>query len=403
MASLKTVLRKTKLKNGKYPIALRITKDRKSKFFKTPFEALLSEWDSNQGRFNKRYNQFLKANRLLGKIEDRALENISDLEMSEEYYSLEQFERKFRVQTNPVSNSLISFWDEIIDEMRTAEKIGNADVNEETKSSILKFAKTTNLDFGDITVEFLEKYEVYLRSRGGNDGGIGVKMRALRAIINRAIKRNLITDKAYPFKHYKVSKLKSRGIKKALNLEEVQAIQNLDLDDYTNLINSRNYFIFSFYTRGMNFADMMKLKWTDIHSGRIHYQRSKTKGNFTIKILPPAQEILNYYKSNPHYVFPILLKPNLNPNQIVNRKRKVLKKYNKDLRELAAMTDIKKTITSYVARHSYANCMKNSGAATDIISESMGHQDIKTTKAYLKELDTSVLDNANELLLQGIN
>ncbi len=44
--------------------------------------------------------------------------------------------------------------------------------------------------------------------------------------------------------------------------------------------------------------------------------------------------------------------------------------------------------------------MKQSGAATEIISESMGHQDIKTTNAYLKELDASVLDDANQMLLR---
>ena len=402
MVSIKTVLKKKKLKNSKYPVNLRVTKEGKSKFFKTPFEATVNEWDSKKGRFNSRLANHSKPNRLIGKIEDRALEAISDLEMNQEYYSLEQFERKFRVQTNPLGDSLIRFWEEIIDEMRSAGKIGNAAVNKETKNSMLKFAKATDLKFGDISVEFLEKYEVYLRSRGGTDGGIGVKMRALRAIFNRAIKREIISDKTYPFKNYKVSKLKSKGIKKALNLEEVHKIQNLDLKDSPHLVNSRNYFVFSFYTRGMNFADMMKLKWTDIHSGRIHYQRSKTRGNFTIKILPPVQEILDYYKGNPYYVFPILLRRNMTPNQIDNRKRKVLKKYNKDLRELAAMAEIQKTITSYVARHSYANCMKQSGAATEIISESMGHQDVKTTHAYLKELDTSVLDDANQVLLQKI-
>jgi len=29
----------------------------------------------------------------------------------------------------------------------------------------------------------------------------------------------------------------------------------------------------------------------------------------------------------------------------------------------------------------------------------MGHQDITTTKAYLKELDSGIIDEANELLL----
>jgi len=60
---------------------------------------------------------------------------------------------------------------------------------------------------------------------------------------------------------------------------------------------------------------------------------------------------------------------------------------------------IKKNISSYVARHSFANCLKQKGVATDIISESLGHQNLAITQAYLKELDNSVLDKAVELLL----
>ena len=150
----------------------------------------------------------------------------------------------------------------------------------------------------------------------------------------------------------------------------------------------------------MNFADMMKLRWDNIYSDRIHYTRSKTKGNFIIKIMPPVQQILDYYKSNKHsYVFPIILRENLTPSQLNNRKRKTLKKFNKDLKELGELAKIDKPITSYVARHSFANCLKQKGAGTDFISESLGHQDVKTTKAYLKELDTAILDEASEMLL----
>jgi len=93
MSSIKTILRKKKLSNGKYPISLRVTKDRKSKFFSTPFESNLNEWDSKLGRFNKKHTLQLKSNRLLGKIEDRALEVISELEMNHDFYSLNDFER----------------------------------------------------------------------------------------------------------------------------------------------------------------------------------------------------------------------------------------------------------------------------------------------------------------------
>jgi site-specific recombinase XerD len=86
-------------------------------------------------------------------------------------------------------------------------------------------------------------------------------------------------------------------------------------------------------------------------------------------------------------------------SHLENRKRKTLKRYNKRLREIGELCEISKPLSSYVARHSYANCLKQKGIATDIISESMGHQNIAITQAYLKELDNSLVDEAMEVLL----
>jgi site-specific recombinase XerD len=236
----------------------------------------------------------------------------------------------------------------------------------------------------------------------GTDGGIGVKMRAIRALYNFAIERNLVKEEFYPFKTYKVSKLKGKSPKKALTMEQVKKIVDLDLKKYPSFTNARNYFVFSFYTRGMNFADMMKLEWKAIDDNNIFYTRSKTKGNFMIKILPPVREILDYYQEyslGTKYVFPILLKDELTPLQLENRKHKTLQRYNKELKETAKICGIDKPLSSYVARHSYANCLKQKGVATDVISESMGHQNLAVTQAYLKELDNAVLDEASELLL----
>ncbi len=48
----------------------------------------------------------------------------------------------------------------------------------------------------------------------------------------------------------------------------------MDMTDHPHLVDSRNYFLFSFYTRGMNIADMLKLKWEDVKSDTILYTRS---------------------------------------------------------------------------------------------------------------------------------
>ena len=402
MISFKTVLKKKKLSTGKYPIYLRITKERKSVFFRTPYTCLEKEWNKKQGKFNKNAPDYLKRNRILLKFIDRATDVVTELEQKKGFYTLTDIESVMRIQSNPVYKNIFAFWEEIISDMIKAGKTGNARVNSDTLKSVKNFSHNKTITFEQITPAFLEKYEVSLRANGGTDGGVSVRMRTLRALFNSAIKREIIKTEIYPFKKYKISKLKGKGIKKALTLEDVQKIIKKDLSTYPKLINARNYFVFSFYTRGMNFADMMKLRWKDVIDDQIYYTRSKTKTNFRIKILPPVQKILDYYKTRKNgtdYVFPILLKDELTPSQVENRKKKTLKQFNKDLKEIAALCEINKSVSSYVARHSYANCLKQKGVATDIISESMGHQNIAITQAYLKELDNSLVDEAMEVLL----
>lgn len=402
MISFKTVLRKKKLSTGKYPIYLRITKDRKSVFFRTPYTCLEKEWNKKQGKFNKNAPDYLRRNRILLKFIDRATDVVTNLEQEKGFYTLTDIENVIRIQSNPVYKNIFAFWEEIISDLEKAGKTGNARVNSDTLKSVKNFSQNKSLTFEQITPAFLDKYEVSLRSNGGTDGGISVRMRTLRALFNLAIKREIIKPDIYPFTKYKISKLKGKGIKKALTLEEVQKIIKTDLSIHPKLVNAKNYFVFSFYTRGMNFADMMKLRWKDVIDDQIYYTRAKTKTNFRIKILPPVQGILDFYKNRKNktdYVFPILLKDELAPAQIENRKKKTLKQYNKDLKEIAALCGINKSVSSYVARHSYANCLKQKGIATDIISESMGHQNIAVTQAYLKELDNSLVDEAMEVLM----
>lgn len=402
MISFKNVLRNKKLSYGKYPIYLRISKDRKSIFFRTPYTADTKEWDSKKGIFNQNAANYLNKNRVLLKLIDHATSVVTELQQNKRSYTLTDIERAIRIESNSAYQNVYKFWDELIDEMIKAGRTGNAQVNRDTYNSVKKYSKKKVLNFNDITPTFLDKYEVYLRSRNGTDGGISVRMRTLRALFNFAIKRGLIKPDNYPFKSYQISKLKGKGAKRALTYDDVVNIVNKDLGEHPELVDARNYFVFSFYTRGMNYADMMKLEWKDVIDGQIYYTRSKTKTNFRIKILPPVQKILNYYKEHQNgskYIFPILLKDKMSPTQIENRKKKTLTRYNQKLKEIAKLCKIEKNVSSYVARHSYANSLKQKGISTDIISESMGHQNLAITQAYLKELDNSLVDEAMEVLL----
>ncbi len=284
----------------------------------------------------------------------------------------------------------------------SSNRTGNARYFGDSKKSFFKFLNGEKIYFKDITPLLLDQYEVYLRANGNSESGVAVKMRAIWALYNKAIRQGYAKKENYPFDTYKISKLKSKPEKRALSLEHIQKIIDLDTSKHPHLIDSKNYFLFSYYTGGMNFYDMMKLTWDNIIEDRIVYVRSKTKSRFTIKILEPVENILNYYKNQNRkspYVFPIILNPNSNPMQLENRKNKTLKKYNKDLKEIAKLCNIEEKITSYVARHSFATHLKQKGVTTDVISEAMGHQNVAITQAYLKELENEVIDDAMKKLL----
>ena len=397
MAKISILLRDAQNKNGLYPIVLRIIKDRKVKIITLGIDCEKSNWDEKSSQFKKNMPNHIQKNLILSKLKQKAWTIIDQFNLDDIDFTLNQFEDKFRGKESS-KISVMEFWESKICDLNLAGRTGNARAHQDTKNSFFRFCKNQKILFKEISVELLDKYETFLRSTGSNDGGIGVRMRELRALYNDAIKKGVVDEKYYPFKKYKVSKLNGKGFKKALSRDEVRLIENLDEAKYPQLREAKQLFVFSYYTRGMNFYDIMKLTWDRVEDDKIIYTRSKTKGRFTIKILQPIQDILDYYKDT-NFVFPILLKEGMTPIQIENRKAKKLKRFNSDLKKIAEIVGIDKPLTSYVARHSFATNLKQLGVSTDVISQSMGHQNIAITSAYLKDFANDVIDDANERLL----
>ncbi|MDO3626776.1 site-specific integrase [Mucilaginibacter sp. BT774] len=182
-----------------------------------------------------------------------------------------------------------------------------------------------------------------------------------------------------------------------MSQEQIQKIIKLELED-DKLINSRNYFLFSYYCRGINFTDLANLKWSNIRDGFINYVRAKTKEEFDFKLHPEAIKILEYYRhmegnSDAGYVFPILYKRHGTVRSQRDRKQKILKRVNQDLKTMAEKAEIQKNLTTYVARHSYASALRTKGISKEDIGKSLGHDSIKTTETYLDEIGDPLFDD----------
>ena len=403
--SIKVVLYTSKvLSSGEHPIMLRVTKDRKSKYISTGFNCSKELWDTKNNLPKKKHPLYIEAKILIAKKTIEAEKLVMDLES--ESKNLSAHEIQGSLKKSKVNNPYVfQYFDSVVERFKASGQIKNSEVYKDAKRNLSHFTNSKDIHFSDIDVEFLNKFEEYLKAnkKGGNT--IFLYLRTLRALLNKAVKEGVCSEKYYPFKKFSLAKYsKIKTEKRAISKEDIKKIEEADLVAKPHLMDARNIFMFSYYCRGINFIDIAFLKWQDIKGERLIYTRMKTKELFNIELLQPAKEILKHYESlsdkdNESYIFPILNENHNTPNMLYNRKVKMLRKINKDLKEIASLVGIDSELTTYVARHSYATILKKSGVATAIISEAMGHDSEKTTKIYLESFENKVLDEASKALL----
>ncbi|WP_037360882.1 site-specific integrase [Asinibacterium sp. OR53] len=405
MASIKAVLYTSKtLNNGEHPIMLRVIKDRKSKYLSLHMSCSKELWDNENNLPKKKHPLYKEMLIAIDKKKLAANKLLLELHNDEKDVSAEEI--KSKLKTSVVNKKTVfQYFDEVIKRLTVTNRLGYASIFKSTKNSLKTFRNDRDLHFSDITTSFLTKYEDAFYERGVTPNSVFVFLRTFKTLINYARKDGIVKTDFDPFKDINFTKFRRiKTRKRAITKEQIRKIETLKIKDDQGLLNAKNYFLFSYYNRGINFIDMAFLKWENIKNGRLVYSRRKTKEDFTIALLPPAIKILEYYKKYQYedensFIFPILSHSYETQQSVRNRLVKMLRIVNHDLKTIADKTGIKEKLTTYVARHSFATNLKRSGISTSVISEAMGHDSEKTTKIYLDSFENTILDEASKSIL----
>lgn len=402
MATIDVVLFTSKvLKNGESPIMVRLIKDRKSKYISVGESCSKALWDDKKNLPSKKHPL---AKEMVIKIEKTKMEAkrlLMKLEDEQTDFSTEEFTKKLKNQSR--KTTVIQFLDEVIADLLKVDKVGNANIHKNLRNVILRFRNQKDFTFSELDGTFLRKFEQDFRERGVSEVSMSVHFRTFRALYNRAIVEDFAKKESDPFIDFKVSKFNTKTKKRAITKDDILKIASLQIEKGTQLYNSQNVFLYSYYCSGMNISDILELQWKDISlDSLMEYERNKTHQQIKVQLLPPAKKILAYYKkySTGDYVFPYLDKAKHKTEvQITNRIKKVTKQINKDLKTLAQMAGIEVVLTTYVARHTFATVLKRSGVGISKISELLGHDSEKTTKIYLGDFEIEELYEATLNLL----
>lgn len=387
--------------NSEAAIAYLVTHRKSTRTFRTDYIIHLSEWDSKNQCLRKpkdsdRHPSFTQIDEKI-KWDLECFSRITQSLINENIqFSTEDLLAEFVRERNEFS--LFKRMETLVAKFAKSGKSRTSQTYRAALTSFRKFRNGDDIMIDRLSPEIMEEYELWHKSKGNTDNTISFYCRILRAVYNRALDEGIIVNK-YPFK--RVYTGIDKTLKRALSLYYIKKIKNLDLSRRPSAAFARDIFLMSFYLRGISFVDMAYLRKIHLNGNKLIYRRSKTGKLIMIEWTKEMQAIVDRYKEDSSdYLLPIIKGTGRAAyRSFVNTEYNI----NYNLKTIAKTLGINIPLTLYVARHSWANAARINGIPIDVISAGMGHQSEYTTRIYLTNLDSSVIDKANAAIIRSLN
>ncbi len=398
MVSIKLKLRASSSEDKEGIIHYQIALNGIEKEIATTYKILPNEWDADsESLIIKPYSprlKYLESTDMSIRCDITHINSIvKEWNDNDRSFTIDDVESAFRRYY--LGDTLFTYMEQMIalywqhGQYRTSETYAS------TLNSFKRFRANLDVNLEDIDGTLIETYECYLKRNGLSPNTISFYLKHIRATYNRAVEEKLINDRK-PFR--RVSTSTEKTIKRAISLNNIKQLMELDCSNNPSRKFARDMFLFSFYTRGMSFIDIAYLQKKNLKDNILFYRRKKTNQQLMIHWESCMQEILQSYGadiSSP-YLFSIIKEPSINPRK---QYQNALFLVNRHLKEIGKGLGLHQPLTMYVARHSWASIARDEGIPISVISEGMGHDSEKTTQIYLTSLKTETIDNANRKIL----
>ena len=376
--------------DGQAPIYVRLTIRGVRKEVATNLKITEKVWNQKYGRCIGNSDVSKATNRRLEMIRIKLMEICSEFALGGKLPTADAIIDVYTGgHKKTVQPSLIELFEE---HNERCEKLSGIDVApgtiESYKTSLkhtrefLKFAfNKTDIELENINHQFIEKYELWLKTERGCNHNTSVKyLRNFQKILRIGVSRNIISRD--PFTGYK---LKIQEVEKDfLEMQELTEIFNKELK-IERIANVRDIFIFCCFT-GLSYADVKQLTpqhiFTDTQGRKwIRVARQKTRNMCNIPLLDIPLQIIIKYDSHSCRELKDQLLPVLS-NQ----------KMNAYLKEIADFCGIKKQMTMHTARHTFATTIAlGNGVSIESVAKILGHSDTKMTQHYARVLDSKIM------------
>ena len=211
-----------------YPLMLRVTESRKSRYLSLGVRCHPHEWDPATEQPTKRHVQRHEFSALINHKKQQVLSEIMAADLSGEMLSAKKIVDRVRKPKASQTATLFAFAQSQVEKLKAGAGSGSLRTSDIYGATIgvFRIFHKSDLLFSELAPSMLEQFESYYRLRGTRDTTISIHMSNLRRLYNLAIEAGLALEKDYPFKRYKISKLVKSTKKRALTKEDILTLIN---------------------------------------------------------------------------------------------------------------------------------------------------------------------------------
>lgn len=397
MATIQSFLMKKPNSAGLFPIAVRITKNRRSSYLFTGQYIEIKFWDDKYKRVKKSHPNSKRLNNLIAKKIAEANDGLIDSENQNASQSAKKIKKKIIGKTN------MGFFEasELFLSNLLKRKKFNQHYNQEKRLAIFKsFLGRKKLSFLDLDVTLLKDFKAFLLYERKVTERTAINyLMLIRTIYNFARKEYHVDDKNYPFGKGKIQIKFPESEKIGLNREEVQLLETAKGLTPAQQ-HAVNIWLMSFYFAGIRVADVLQLKWSDFIDNRLYYRMGKNKKLVSLANPQKVEKIMDYYaskrKRKDDLIFHYLRGTNLNDEkQLAVRIKTINRNLNRRLEIVAEKLGIAKKLSMHIARHSFGNISADK-IPIQMLQKLYRHSSISTTINYQSNFMYKETDDALE-------
>ena len=394
--SVLSIVDKRRRKNdGMYPVKIEVVYRRTQKYYPTGVDVTDDEWDS--------LCCSRRGNEKLSDIEDcfyRIRDEVARL-IDDGLFCFEALDMRLG-RSDKTLNGMIK---DKMDYMMAKGRVNSSYRYQSTLRAMEKFGGK-KIPIENVTVSWLERCETFWREEGKSSTTVNIYMTSIRCIMREAMNYGMIKEGHFPFRPggYRIPAVRSRKL--AMTKDEIRKIR--EWKGTPEMEYWRDLWIFSYLCNGINFRDMLFLKYGNIIDGEIMFTRSKTAlsnsnpRTIRVPLTREMREIMKRcgmfeYGPQERYIFKHA-KGGEKPIEVSLVVRKAIQQCNEVARKISQDTGVRK-FSTYSARHSFATILKRNGAELSFISESLGHTNLKITETYIDGWDKEARMKYAEVLL----